>query len=155
MKYEKYEELKVSTDALEYRFISSGPKGEIQKLVQFQLTDFPGIYNLSFGDLIGDGTIDDLTITNNKDRNKILATIAFTIYQFTSEFPDSWVFFAGSTPQRTRLYRIAISLNFHELSIDFEIWGVLRDRKGYLTKQIFQKGMNYFGFLIKRKILTL
>lgn len=32
-KYEKYESLLISNDALEFKFISEGPKGEIEKVV--------------------------------------------------------------------------------------------------------------------------
>ena len=60
MKYEKYDNIEVSSDALEYQFISSGPKGAIRKIVQFKETEFPDIYNLAFGNMKDDGTIDDL-----------------------------------------------------------------------------------------------
>lgn len=59
MKYEKYESLLISGDSLEFKFISQGPKGNIQKVVQFMETSDPAIYNLAFGDLQSDGTVDD------------------------------------------------------------------------------------------------
>jgi hypothetical protein len=150
MKYEKYDSLEVSSNLSEYKFVSTGPKGEIQQLIQFELTDMPGIYNLAFGSCKNDGSVDDLTITDNKDRNKILATIASAIYQFTMQFPEKLVFFTGSTPQRTRLYRMAIALNFDELVVDFQIFGILKEEHSFINVP-FQKNIDYFGFMIRRK----
>ncbi|NII26992.1 hypothetical protein HB364_18015 [Pseudoflavitalea sp. X16] len=150
MNYERYTELEISSDALEYKFISRGPKGDIPKIIQFKATYIPNMYNLAFGDLSHDGSIDDLVVNNNKDRNKILATVTSAVYEFTSKFPENGVFFTGSTPERTRLYRMAIALNYGELVADFEIFGIIRDMNTFLDVP-FEKGVDYFGFLIKRK----
>ncbi len=116
MKYEKYEELNVSFDSLEYEFVSRGPKGDIKKVIQFSSTAVSEVYNLAFGNLNEDRSIDDLAVNDNKDRNKILATVVYAVSLFYRKYPDKWIFFAGSTPERTRLYRMAISLNLEELS---------------------------------------
>jgi hypothetical protein len=150
MKYERYDVLKVSSDFLEYRFVSIGPKGEIQKLIQFEPTNIPGIYSLAFGNCTTDGSIDDLAINDNKDRNKILATVVSSVYGFTMKYPDKMIFFTGSTPQRTRLYRMAITLNLDELSTDFQIFGILKDIDTFIQVP-FQKESDYFGFMIRRK----
>jgi hypothetical protein len=63
-----------------------------------------GIYNLAFGDINVEGEIDDLTISDNGDRNKILATVAKSVDEYTKRFPGRWIFFKGSTPERTRLH---------------------------------------------------
>lgn len=42
-------------------------------------------------------------------------------------------FFSGSTPERTRLYRMAISLNIEELEADFGIFGVNFNETGEKT----------------------
>jgi hypothetical protein len=76
MNYERYESLLISADSLEFKFISGGPNGEIPKVVQFMKTSDPSIFNLAFGDLLQDGRVDDHVKNNNKDRNKILATVA-------------------------------------------------------------------------------
>jgi hypothetical protein len=60
---------------------------------------------------LNNGELDDLVRNDNQDRNKILATIAVIVYEFTSIYPEKMVFFAGSTPERTRLYKIAITMN--------------------------------------------
>jgi hypothetical protein len=151
MNYERYTEWEISSDSLEYRFISSGPMGDIPKIIQFQATFIPDMYNLSFGDICQDGSIDDLVVNNNRDRNKVLATVAVAVYEFTRNYPEKTVFFSGSTPERTRLYRMAITLNYERLMLDFEILGIVRDMNAFLDVP-FERGVNYFGFLLKRKI---
>jgi hypothetical protein len=150
MNYERYTDLIVTADYLEYHFISEGPKGAIPKIIQFRETNNTKIYNLAFGNKKSDGSIDDLAKDDNKDRNKILATVASAVKLFTAEFVNKWVFFSGSTPERTRLYRMAIALNLDELSIDFEIIGILKDMDSYVYVP-FQREVNYFGFLIRNK----
>lgn len=125
MKYEKYAPLLISKDSLEFKFNSIGPKGEIPIVVQFSETDISDIYNLAFGYLLPDGKINDYVKNNNKDRNKILATVAAAVYEFTSKYPDKLIFFIGSTQERTRLYRMAITNNLTELVADFDIYGVM------------------------------
>nr|WP_157963329.1 hypothetical protein [Algoriphagus litoralis] len=61
------------------------------------------------------------------------------------------VFFTGSTTERTRLYRMALSLNFDELRNDFEIFGV-NFTENQSTVEPFEKGKQYDGFIIKRKV---
>jgi hypothetical protein len=151
MKYEKYESLSISKDALEFKFVSMGPKGEIQKVVQFIETENPDIYNLAFGDLMPHGEVNDAVKNDNKDRNKVLATVAAAIYEFTVHYSEKYVFFTGSTPERTRLYRMALANNLDELNVDFEIYGVILMKGLYFIKP-FVKGVGYLGFLIKRKI---
>lgn len=92
MKLEKYEDLEISSDALEYKFLSIGPKGNISKIVQFKATAISNVFNLAFGNQAENGVIDDLAVDNNKDRNKILVTVVSIVYQFTMQFPNNLVF---------------------------------------------------------------
>lgn len=152
MKHEKYESVLASTDGFEYSFVSIGPKGEIQKVVQFLENSNPDIYNLAFGDLLANGDIDDQTKNDNKDRNKILATIAAIVYEFTAKYSDKMVFFTGSTIERTRLYRMALTTNLTELNNDFDIFGLKLEVKMYEIEK-FVKGNHYNAFLVKRKFI--
>ena len=61
---------------METLFVSEGPNGKIEKIIQFIETGIPGVYNLAFGNILPDGSVDDFSKTNNKDRDKILATVA-------------------------------------------------------------------------------
>jgi hypothetical protein len=150
MKYEKYEPLLMSKDALEFKFNSTGPKGDISIVVQFMETADPAIYNLAFGNLRTNGSIDDNVKNANLDRNKILATVAATVYEFTAIYRSKLIFFTGSTYARTRLYRMALTNNLEELSIDFEIFGVNLQKTSYWVEP-FKKGKEYYGFIVKRK----
>ncbi len=150
MNYEKYEDVVVSDDFLRFEFTSVGAKGEILKMIAFTPTGIPNTYNLAFGNVLKDGSLDDMAVDDNKDRNKILATVVSAVYLFSGIYPKRWIFFTGSSPQRTRLYRMAITLNEEELSIDFEIIGIIKKGNSF-TYSTFQKGVNYLGFLIRRK----
>jgi hypothetical protein len=150
MKYEKYTELLVIDDYLEYEFMSIGPKGAIPKIIKFTTSQDEVIYNLVLGNKKPDGSLDDLERNNNADRNKILATVVAVLRIFFDKYPEKWVFFRGSTPERTRLYRMAITLNLEELSTDFEIVGALTAKSTFKDGD-FQKGINYYGFFVQGK----
>jgi hypothetical protein len=145
--YNSYTSFDISTNATVFEFTSSGPKGEIKKIIQFSETKAENIFNLAFGNVNEDGSIDDVTTNDNKDRDKILATVAAAVYDFTGRYPEHYVFFTGSSGERTRLYRMALTINQQELTETFDIWG-LREEGGF---EVFEKRRSYNGFLIKRK----
>ncbi len=150
MKYEIYNNLRILSDFgfTIVEFVSVGEKGNIPKRIVFEETDHWGVYNLAFGDVGENGEIDDNKISDNGDRDKILATVAAVVMDFTKRYPDRFVIFSGSTLSRTRLYRRAITLNFEELSTLFEIYG-------YQGNEIipFSKNSNVDAFLVKRKVM--
>lgn len=97
MKLERYE-LKAGENLTTFEFISEGPKGKISKLIQFSPTNLKDLYNLAFGDKdLNSGEINDLTISNNGDSEKILATVVALVYAFTNKNPDVWIYATGST----------------------------------------------------------
>jgi hypothetical protein len=150
MKYDYYEDVKPGSDFSSFEFTSEGQNGSIRKKVLFTPTPLPNVYNLAFGDINEKGDLDDLTISNNGDRNKILATILKVVERYTNRFPERYVIFKGSTEHRTRLYRMAISLHLEELSEIFEIYA---DVSGDLRFVWFRKGLIVKVFLIKRKFI--
>jgi glycerate kinase len=94
-----------------------------------QIEGVKNLYNLAFGDILDDSSeINDLSITDNQDRDKILATVVSTVYEFTKRNPKAKIFIAGSTDARNRLYRMAIDKYFDELSETFDIKGANRNR---------------------------
>ncbi len=145
--YNHYSSFDISTNATVFEFTSTGPKGNIKKIIQFTSTNAKNVFNLAFGNVNEDGSIDDSTTNDNKDRDKILATVAAAVYDFTERFPAVSVFFTGSTNERTRLYRMAITINLEELAKTFYIWGLIEDG----SFEAFEKRRVYRGFLIKRK----
>lgn len=133
--------------ALFYEFISEGPKGRIRKIVEYTPTTIENVYNLAFGDYDDTiGGINDKIITNNGDSQKILATVASTVYAFTGKYPEAGIYATGSTAARTRLYRMGLTNNLIEISKDFFVFG-LRDK---LWEQ-FCVGEDYEAFFVTGK----
>ena len=66
-----------------FEFISEGSKGRIKKIVQYSETSTKNVFNLGFGDFDEETNgINDLSVTNNGDSLKVLATVASTVYAF-------------------------------------------------------------------------
>ncbi len=118
----------------------------MSKRVEFTPMDIPDFYNLAFGDVDVNGQIDDVIISANGDRDKVLATIACIVNIYLNKYPKRWIYFSGSTPQRMRLYKMAITVNYHELSLIYEMYIV-----GTNEIMPFRKNMEAVGFLIKKK----
>jgi hypothetical protein len=150
MKYEYYTAVYAADDLSIFEFVSVGKKGMIRKRVVFAKTEVKGIYNLAFGNIGAENRLEDDTISNNGDRDKILATVAAAVDKYTQRYPLRWIYFRGNTPGKMRLYRMAIGLNLRELSIKFEIFAH-RDSEEELIP--FQRNMALAGFMIKRRII--
>jgi len=134
---------------LDFEFESIGPNGNIQKVVRFSPQNANGItyFNLGFGDVNPTtGTIDDLSKSNNDDKDKILKTIDSIVLDFTAHFPDVMVYAQGSTPSRTRLYQMGISANWSEIHPIMDVYGYVGG--GW---QRFERKVNYDAFLVIRK----
>jgi hypothetical protein len=130
-----------------FGFTSVGPKGDIPKLVLYQVTSIQNLFNLAFGDYNPQtGELDDLVVTDNGDGEKVLATVVSTIYCFFDENPTAVVYLTGSTTSRTRLYRIAITKYLPIFENKFEILGELSE-----DWERFQTDKEYEGFFIKLK----
>ncbi len=120
-----YYHVDTSPDLLTFEFVSVGPKGSITKVVRYKEINIKGFYNLGFGDKDPiTGYISDLTVTNNNDSQKVLATVALTLYAFTANYPDATIIAAGSTEVRTRLYRMGITNNLKDIEKDFIVYGL-------------------------------
>ena len=91
MQIEKYP-IKSENNFFLFEFISEGPKGLIQKVIQFEQTIEPNLFNLAFGDVnVQTNELDDLVISNNGDSEKVLATVVAALYAFFDKYPDSYV----------------------------------------------------------------
>jgi hypothetical protein len=122
---------KTNESYLDYEFFSEGPKGRIKKIVRSTPRNAGGItcFNLGFGDWDEiEKKVDDRSITNNQDKNRILATVAATVLEFTRRFPDVLVYATGSTPARTRLYQIGIAANWNEIEALLYVYGYTDSR---------------------------
>jgi hypothetical protein len=130
-----------------FEFDSHGPKGVIRKMVQYSETNLKDYFNLGFGDKnIQTNDIDDLVVTNNGDSQKVLATVASTLFSFTDIYPDAYVLATGSTLPRTRLYRMGISNNLEHVEQFFHVYGLKNNEWHRFVKEV-----RYDAFLVKRK----
>ncbi len=140
-------QLSSSPELFSYEFISEGQKGLITKRIQFTLVNRQGVYNLAFGDKDPlTGEIDDKTVSNNGDSEKVLATVVSAVFAFLDQHPDAWIYASGSTTARTRLYQIGISRFFNDINEDLEIYGQIGDQW-----YPFERNQTYEAFLTRRK----
>lgn len=136
-------------EAHRYEFSSKGPKGIIRKIVEYDSMKFQPflIFNLSFGDWDAHtGESNDTVVSNNKDRKKILSTVAATVLEFIRDRPKAVVHAKGSTPSRTRLYQMGLCLILSEIKYELDVFG---RKNGVWYK--FKKGINYDAFMVAHK----
>jgi hypothetical protein len=130
----------------DFEFESEGPKGRIKKIARFSSIG-TNLYNLGFGDLDEvSGDISDDVVTNNGDGEKVLATVAGIIYDFTARFLKAAIFIQGTTASRTRWYQMGIGRNWEEIGRIFDIYG----RRNNQWER-FKKGSNYEAFIGHRQ----
>ncbi len=136
-----------SPDLMTFEFDSVGPKGSVTKVVQYSEINVRGFYNLGFGDKDPQsGYISDLTVTNNSDSQKVLATVARTLYLFTERYSEAIVLATGSSLARTRLYRMGIANNLSGIEQDFVVLGLTAT-----DWEPFRKDAVYHAFSVRRK----
>ncbi len=133
-----------------YVFTSTGRK-KIDKVVDFVPLGIRNIFNLGFGDLLPDGSIDDTANSNNGDIIMVLATVIGILKDFTAEFPQVEIYFSGSTPERTRLYTRILKTYYISFSKEFKITAII-DSDNDNQQVAFDPDLRveYLGFLIKR-----
>lgn len=131
-----------SSDRLFYEFESNSDYKIIKKAVVYlPIKQDPNLYELIFGDLQDDGTINVQTVSNNQDIVLILNTVIKTLYHFFELYPSKTVIFTGSSASRNRLYRAVISKLINE---KFDIFGITFDDE----IELFVPNKNYFAFQI-------
>ena len=152
MNSDKYLNIKNTPDYNAFTFTSIGRHGELIKVVSFdEMLSIDGTFNLSLGTIGSDGIPDFETITNNGDRNKILATVAQIIIIFFEKYPGAKVYIIGSDNRRTMLYQRAINYGYEELKQNFIIYGDASTKDEASTFEIFDRAKTYSGFLIQRR----
>jgi hypothetical protein len=148
MNLERYTYLKRESYK-EYSFYSEGPRGRVLKVVRFARLS-PKVtfcYNLSFGDWSERlQNIDDRSITNNGDTEKVLATVAAIVIDFIAIFPQALIHAMGGNPARTRRYQMGINKMLEEIEEIFYVYGRIDDQW-----ESFRKNINYAAFMIQRR----
>jgi hypothetical protein len=145
---DNYYNVETSPDFQTFEFVSIGTNGNITKVVRYSEINVKGFYNLGFGDKDPiTGFLSDSTVTNNGDSQKVLATVAATLYTFTDNYSGVTVIATGSTQARTRLYRMGITNNLKAIEKDFVILGLTET-----DWEPFRKNITYGAFLVRRKL---
>ena len=134
-----------------YSFISTGRK-RIEKTVEFSDLGEKNVYNLAFGDLKPDGSIDDMSNSNNGDIIKVLTTVISIVKDFTSKNPQAYIVFTGSTEERIKLYARILKSYYSVFIKEFTISGFIEWGKGYREVSFDpEQRKDYRFFIIKRK----
>ena len=115
----------------------------IKKKILYQNTDRFPFYNLALVDVQPDGSLDDISESNNGDMEKVLATVIKSLTYFFEQNPDAIVLFRGSTDSRTRLYQIIINKELESIIPIFSILGI-----NGMKFEKFEKNKSYEGFAI-------
>ena len=136
-----------ANDYKDYLFYSDGPNGQIKKLVVYEkISHVPLVYNLAFGDEDpGTGFLLDRVKSSNEDRDIILATVAYTIGDFSDHYRKPMIHIVGNTIVKTRLYQMSISKIYDEICVAYTVQGY---RDG--AWEFFQKNVNYDAFVVQK-----
>lgn len=95
MNLERYQ-IQADREQKIFDFISFGSKGQFHKRVIFSETSNKNLFNLSLADYDPkSGYLDYYNISDNGDRDKILATVVSCIYAFIAEYPDAFIYTIG------------------------------------------------------------
>jgi hypothetical protein len=148
MNLDRYEfDVQITEPHVQYEFFSQGPQGLIKKIIRFENVNNE-YYNLSFGDSIaGSEDFSDEITSNNGDTEKVLTTVAEAIMVFSSKHPKLMIHVQGSTPARSRLYRICINKHWKIANKNFYLHGQLLNNEW----EKFRKNRNYMAFAGIRK----
>jgi len=134
----------------DYAFTSVGPKGFIKKTIRFIMVGY-NFYNLAFGEVNEETKkISDNVNSGNNDHEMILSTVAAVVETFTADRPEALIYAEGSTPSRTRLYRICITKYWDDIVSRFEILGFQNNEW-----EDFTQNQTYNAFLGKKKSLEI
>jgi hypothetical protein len=130
-----------------FDFYSHGPKGIIHKRVMYLPTSEPNLWQLIMGDYNPEtDKLDVYNVTNNNDREKVLATVGATLFTFFNKHPKLMVYAKGSTEPRTRLYQMGINQLIDEIDPEFYVFGELDGEY-----ERFNKNINYKSFIVIKK----
>lgn len=84
----------------------------------------PNVYNLSFGPINNDGTIEDKARVTHRNIGKVFSTVLFEALSFLRQNPAKLLGIDGSNNVRTHMYYRCMQNNFYYLTDIFNIQGV-------------------------------
>jgi hypothetical protein len=130
-----------------FEFVSESEIKTIRKVVVYSpMNSDPNRYNLFLAHVLPDGKWCDKTVSNNLDTQKVIATVIQTMFLFLYAHENKSIYFIGSTPSRTRLYRGIIAREFLEAQKYFDIYGVTES-----SQELFRPNVYYKAYEIHLK----
>lgn len=146
-----YTDIHFSSANNAYLFSSTGPRGNVPKIVIFQKLSQADVFNLFLSDYCGNNIADDQHITNNGDMPKVLATVVHIIHKFTEERPGSQIVITGSDTVRKRLYARILFNNHEALQKAYDVSCTDSFDIPYEPYEPTDKNRVPYSFLIRRK----
>lgn len=144
---QKFYKYQSNDDFLWFEFESVSEQKTVKKVVVYTpFEDNIELFNLALADSFSDGSYSDKSVTNNDDMEKVMATVIQTLLHFFEKYPSKMVYVEGSTPERTRLYRIIISRELFQIEKIFTIYGIIDN-----NSEPFLPNRNYDAFVIALK----
>ena len=99
----------VGNDGLYFSFTSVSEHKIIPKIIVYTpFPNDPNFFNLALGDILENGEISDLTVSNNSDMEKVIATVIRTMFNFL-KITQTNLFISKGVPQKGQDY-IELSL---------------------------------------------
>ena len=106
-------------------FLTSGEKIRLGvKIAHTPHPLIPNAYNLAFGPLKANGSIDDKVRLSHENHSRVFSTVLFEVLSFLEQHPDNYVGIDGSDNARAYMYYRCIQNNFTYLSSILTIEGV-------------------------------
>jgi hypothetical protein len=135
MKNDMYDFSLIENDLSCFEFVSEGRYKKILKRVRF---DYRGneCTKVSLVDVFDDGSMSGMVQSGNGDRDKVISTVGHAIMLYVNKYPDRYVMFMGSTPARTRLYRMMIHSILKNIAKQVKIFALQPDRMCLLKKDM-------------------
>lgn len=149
MKHERYK-YSAENELMYFEFISTGPKGQVKKIIEFSETNVKDVYNLAFGDFDEQTQrISDRVVTNNGDSLKyLLQSLPRCMRSLPSGLRHG--FLQREVPRCGQdCIEWGLTNNLSEISKDFHLYGLQEDQ--WVD---FLLGEDYKAFLVKRKYLS-
>jgi len=135
-----------------YIFVSTG-ENEINKVVEFSPMGVDHCFNLCFGDLPPDSTIDDTTISNNADIGRVLITVISISINFLETNHWARIFFMGRTDVHTVLYKRIVKTYYYLYSSKLAIAPLLLINGQFVAVRFDSNSIDScIAFYIRRKI---
>ena len=123
---------------MHYFFESIGEEKSVYKIVAFTLL-VNGNWNLGFGDLAENGSIDDSVVTNNHDVRNVIGTVAKIAIDFLRKYPERTIEIKPVDDKRKTLYNLVFQRYFEEINTFIEVCGIIAEEEPYIPTQTYNR----------------